>query len=56
MDKFAILTLKGLNLKRFKHEDDFRIAVDLLLKQGQEFIVLKYHSGTDTWYQPEVIK
>jgi hypothetical protein len=57
MDKqpYVVLTLKSLFLKKCATRDEFLDAILSLKRQNIDFVPLKYHAGTDSYFVMEVV-
>jgi hypothetical protein len=51
--KFAIVMLNTLRVVRFQTRDELTDAVRELAKREIDYIVFKYHAGTNRWIMPE---
>ena len=56
MEKYAILIIGTLKLKKFEFKDDYKIAVNSLLQQGKDFVTFKYNHSIEAYVMPEQVK
>lgn len=54
---YAILIIGALlSLKKFDHEDEWKIAMQALSAKNRTFLAFKWHHGAQAWQQVEVVQ